>query len=188
MNFHKDILLIDLESTGLDVAKHEIIQIGAILLDKKTLKEKKVFYTFVKPTKWKQRDPEAMAVNNITAEQLKLAPSLKQVITEFGKLFDPKQVILAHYGGPLDMDMMRAAYKKLGKRWEFDHHFFNLWGLFFSFVALKGKIFDKKKFAGFSLDHFIKYFGMEVPPGRHDALTDCRVEADIFRLVMKELK
>ena len=35
MNFKKDLLLIDLETTGLDAGKHEIIQIAAILLDKK---------------------------------------------------------------------------------------------------------------------------------------------------------
>src|SRR4051812_14401979 len=37
--FNKDILLLDIESTGTDVTKHEIIQLAAILLDKKTLKE-----------------------------------------------------------------------------------------------------------------------------------------------------
>ena len=32
--------MIDMEFTGIDIAKHEIIQIAAIVLDKKTLKEK----------------------------------------------------------------------------------------------------------------------------------------------------
>ena len=40
MNFYKDILLIDLETTGLDAGRHEIVQIAAVLLDKKTLKER----------------------------------------------------------------------------------------------------------------------------------------------------
>ena len=41
--FNKDLLVLDIESTGTDVTKHEIIQLAGILLDKKTLKEKKVF-------------------------------------------------------------------------------------------------------------------------------------------------
>jgi len=177
MNFKKDILLVDLESTGLDPSKHEIIQIAAILLDKKTLREKRFFNTYVKPQKWKNRDPQAMKINKIEFEQLKLAPLLKFAITEFNKYFNPRNVIFSHYGGPLDTDMMRAAYKKCNLKFEFDHHYFNLWGLFYSYMALKEKIFDKKKFAGFGLDDFLNYFEISVPDGRHDALTDCRVEA-----------
>ena len=41
MNFERDILLIDTEFTGFDIDKHEIIQLAAVLLDKKTLKEKR---------------------------------------------------------------------------------------------------------------------------------------------------
>jgi DNA polymerase III epsilon subunit-like protein len=187
MDFHKDILLIDLECTGLDSSKHEIIQIAAVLLDKKTLKEKRFFSTYVRPTKWKNRDPEAMAVNKIKHEQLKLAPSLGQAMDEFSKLFDPKKVILSHYGGPLDMDMMRTAYKKCHKNFTFDYHYFNLWGLFFSYMSAKDKVFHKKKFTGFSLDDLLAYFNVKIPDGRHDALTDCRVEAELLRNVMSKL-
>ncbi len=187
MNFHKDILLVDLESTGLDASRHEIIQIAAVLLDKKTLKEKKHFSCYVKPQKWKQRDPEAMAVNNISYEQLRLAPTLVEAIAGFETIFDPKKVILSHYGGPLDTDMLRVAYKKIGKAFPFDHHYFNLWGLFFAYVAAREKLFQKNKFTGFSLDDFIGYFHFAIPKDRHDALTDCRVEAEIFRNIMKEI-
>ena len=188
MNFHKDILLIDLESTGLDPIKHEIIQLAAILLDKKTLKEKKFFTTYVRPIKWKTRDPEAMQVNKISYEQLKLAPKLDAVIAEFHALFDARKVIISHYGGPLDMDMLRAAYKKTGKKFEFDHHYFNLWALFFSYVSAHEKIFKKNKFTGFGLDDFIRYFKIRLPEDRHDALTDCRVEAEVLRKVMVALR
>ena len=42
MNFKRDILLIDTEFSGFDVPKkHDLLQIAAVLLDKKTLKEKK---------------------------------------------------------------------------------------------------------------------------------------------------
>ena len=35
MNFKKDILLIDTEFSGFDIDKHEILQLSAVLLDKK---------------------------------------------------------------------------------------------------------------------------------------------------------
>ena len=72
--FNKDLLVLDIEATGVDFSKHELIQIAAILLDKKTLKEKKRFESFIRPRKWKNRSAEAMAVNQITWDMVKDAP------------------------------------------------------------------------------------------------------------------
>jgi DNA polymerase-3 subunit epsilon len=186
MDFKKDILLIDLEMTGLDPAKQEIIQLGAILLDAKTLKEKKAFDTFVKPSKWKNRDHESMAVNKITWDQVKDAPSLKEVLKEFHQIFSPKKVVLAYYGGPIDMDFLRLAFKKAGIKWQFDYHFFNLWGLFFSYFAAHDKLKNNTKFTGFSLDDFIRNFKIKAE-NRHDALADCRAEAEVLRKVIANM-
>ncbi len=188
MNFKKDILLIDLETTGLDSTKHEIIQLGAVLLDKKTLKEKKVFNTYVKPSKWKNRDPESMEINKISFDQVKDAPGLKEVLKEFHELFPPSTVVLSYYGGPLDMDFLRFAYKRMGKKWQFDYHFFNLWGLFYAYLAGKNKLKNTKRFTGFTLDDFVKIFKIKKSENRHDALADCRIEAEILRKVMEHLK
>lgn len=186
MDFKKDILLVDLETTGLDASKHEIIQLAAILLDRKTLKEKKVFNVYVKPQKWKTRSKEAMAVNGIVWEQLSDAPTLKEALTMFAKAFDPASVLLSHYGGPVDTDFLRAAYKTLKKPFPFDHHYFNVWGVFFAYLAKKNMLTNTKRFAGFTLDDIMKKFKVTAD-GRHDGLVDCRVEAEILRRVMKDL-
>ncbi len=180
MDFKKDLLLIDLEATGLDASRHEIIQIAAILLDKKTLKEKEVFSSYIKPLEWVNRDLEAMKVNGIAPSQLKDAPDLKKVLGDFNRLFNPKTVILSYYGGPLDMDFLRAAYKKAGIKWQFDYHYLNLWGVFYSFLGAKNLLTNKKKFAGFSLEDLMKRFKIK-SKNRHDALEDCRIEAEVLR-------
>ncbi|QQS22543.1 hypothetical protein IPM19_02830 [bacterium] len=84
--FNKDILIIDVEATGVDFNKHELLELAGVLLDKKTLNEKKRFESFVKPTKWKNRDPEAMAVNKMTWDMVKGAPSLKTVLKSSKRL------------------------------------------------------------------------------------------------------
>ena len=184
--FNRDILLIDIEATGLDSNKHEIIQLAGILLDKKTLKEKVTYSSYIKPVKWKNRDPEAMAVNKLTLSDLKGAPSAKQVAKEFDEIF-PKNVILAYYGGVLDIDFIRALYKEIGRKQPFDYHFFNLWGLFYPYLAKTGGLTNKKRFAGFTIEDLIKKFKIK-PEKRHDALGDCRVEAEILRQIMKRLR
>src|SRR4051812_1032471 len=107
--FNKDILVLDIEATGINVTKHEIIQLAAVLLDKKTLKEKKSFNSFVKPKKWSTREPEAMAINNIAWAQLKNAPSIKSVLQKFNRTFG-HNCIPSTYGGNLDIIFLPAAY------------------------------------------------------------------------------
>jgi len=146
MNFKRDILLIDLEFSGFDIKKHEILQLAAVLLDKKTLREKKVFSSYIKPTKWKHRDPESMNVNKITFDIAKGAPPLQQVIKRFDKVFG-HNVILAAYVGFNDKRFLLEAYKKAKIKYRFDYHFFDLWGLFYAYLAkknqLKGEAQDK---------------------------------------------
>ncbi len=184
-NFKKDLLLIDLEMTGLDVHKHEIIQIAGVLLDSQTLEEKACFNAFAKSIRWQNRDRESMRVNGIKAEWVSHAPSLSVVLKAFSKKFNPKQVILCNYGGPMDMDFLRKAYADSKLKWQFDYHFFNLWAYFFAVLARKNQLTNKKKFTGFSLDDLVKKFKIKNLGSRHDALTDCRIEAEVLRRMIK---
>lgn len=185
--FNKDLLLLDIESTGTDVTKHEIIQLAAILLDKKTLKEKKVFSSYIKPRHWAKRDPEAMAVCKITWDQVKDAPSIKAVLQEFNRKFG-KNVIPAHYGGNMDVIFLPAAYRVAGMRYPFEYHTFNMWPICYAYMAKKKKLTNPRRFVGFSLEDIAEHFGIPPEADRHDALGDCRYEAAILRKLLKALK
>ncbi len=186
--FKKDILLFDLEMTGLDVTKHEIIQIAAILLDRKTLKEKKSFSTFVKPQRWAKRDPEAMAVNKISAEDLKNAPSMATALKKFNKTFG-SDVTPAMYGGNLDIVFFPAAYRSVKMKYPFTLQYtFNLWPLCYFYMAKHKKLTNPKKFAGFTLEDVGTALGVKKIENRHNAIVDCQYEAEIFRALVKKLK
>lgn len=188
MNFKKDILLIDAEFSGFDIQKHEILQLAGILLDRKTLKEKKAFSSFVKPTKWKNRDRESMEVNKISFDMVKGAPTLQQVIKKFDKTFG-HNIILAAYVGYNDKRFLLEAYRKSKIKFPFDYHYFDLWGLFYAYLAEKNKLNSKKDFAGFGLEYLIKMFKVKVDKNElHDALVDCRVEAEVLRKVILQMK
>lgn len=187
MNFYKDILLVDLEMTGLDVARHEIIQIAAVLLDKETLKEKKSFVSFARPKAWQRRDKVSMEVNKISWESLKDAPDLKQVLQDFAKAFALKKTVLSYYGGPLDIDFLKAAFKRNNLSWQFDYHYFNLWPVFYVYMAERNLLKNKKKHAGFTLEDIAGHFGVTIEGARHDALFDCRLEAEILRAIHSQI-
>jgi DNA polymerase III alpha subunit (gram-positive type) len=185
--FNKDLLLLDIEATGIDVTKHEIIQLAAVLLDKKTLKEKKSFNMFTKPSNWTKRSAEAMAVNNINWEQLKDAPSLKTALQKFNRAFG-KNVIPTTYGGNLDIIFLPAAYRSVGMKYPFEYHTFNIWPVCYTYMAKKKLLKNKKRFVGFSLEDIGDHLKVPRLPGRHDALIDCRYEADVLRALLKALK
>jgi DNA polymerase III epsilon subunit-like protein len=185
--FNKDLLMLDIEATGTDVTKHEIIQLAGIVLDKKTLKEKKSFTSYVKPENWKNRDPEAMAVCNITWDQLKDAPSLKSVLTNFDKTFG-KNVIPTTYGGNLDIVFLPAAYRKAKMKYPFEYHTFNIWPLCYAYMAQRKQLKNDKRFVGFSLEDLGDYLNVKRMPGRHDALGDCLYQANIMRALLKRMK
>ena len=185
MNFKKDLLLVDLEMTGLDVKRHEIIQLAAVLLDKQTLKEKRSLSFYIKPKYWERRDLESMAVNKITLGQLKKGLSLKAALTKFSKFFNPSQVVISFYGGPMDMDFLRAAYQKAGLKWKFDYHYFNLWAVFYFYLAKANRLTDPHKHAGFTLEGLAKRLKVNLKGARHDALYDCRFEAEILRRIRR---
>ena len=186
MKFSKDILLIDLETTGLDSAKYEIIQLAAIVLDKKTLKEKSEYSSFIKPNNWSTRDGESMAINKIEYAQVRPAPALKSVLLELSSL-TKQPVILANWGGHLDSVFLQTAYRKTKLDYPFDYHIFNIWGLAFAYLAKKELLKNSKKYTGFSLNDLVKRFKIKNQGQRHDALADCRLEAEVLRHIMKKL-
>ena len=162
MNFKRDILLIDTEFSGFDVPKkHDLLQIAAVLLDKKTLKEKKSFNVYIRPTKWKSRDPASMKVNKITWDMVKGAPSLALAIKKFNRAM-PHNVIQAFYVGYNDKRILSDAYKRAGIKWPFDYHYFDLWALFYGYLAKHNQLNSKKDFAGFGLEYLIKKFKIKI--------------------------
>ncbi len=186
--FNKDILIYDIEATGIDVTQHEIIQLAAILLDKKTLKEKASFSSYIKPKNWDNRDPESIDINKITWEKLKKAPSLKTVLNNFCKQFKPTEVIPTTYGGNLDIIFFPAAFRSCKIKYPFDYHTLNFWALCYIFMATNKQLKNQDRFAGFTLEELAGYLKIKTPSNLHDALTDCRYEAEVFRKLIKHIK
>ena len=77
------LVLIDFETTGLDPQKHEIIEIGALLCDPKTLDICWEYESKLKPVMIDQAQPEALAVNGYTPELWKDAQAFIPGFTDF---------------------------------------------------------------------------------------------------------
>jgi len=187
MDFKKDLLIVDTELTGLEADRHEIIQLAAVLLDRKTLKEKAFFNTYIRPVKWSGRDPEAMKVNGLALGQLKTAPKLGLAIKQFAKKFNPNKVMLTAYVGWVDKRFLLAAFKKSKIKWEFDYHYLDIWSLAYVILAKRGQLKRQAEFTGFNLETLLEKFKIKLTGSHHDALFDCRAEAEILRRIMRQV-
>ncbi len=185
--FYRDLLLIDIESTGLNPCTHDLIQLAGILLDKKTLKEKASFNRYLQPTNWRNWDPVSMQVNGIARAVLKKeALPIRQALKEFSMLHK-SPVLLAHWAGDfVDGPFLKKAYNYIHEPYPFDHHSFNIWPLACSFLSSQGKFPNKKYPMGFAFEDLVKLLHIPLLP-RHDALNDCRNEAEVLRVLMKKL-
>jgi len=173
--FSKDILLIDFETTGLDLKKSLPIQLGAVLLDKQTLAEKDYFLSFIKQD-LSDMPEESAKVHGITEEHLKDAPLPNEVIASFLDQFGV-EVYLASWNEMLDHTMLSKMLDGVGKDiYIHDYHFFDVWSLaYMHMVRLdRGDIVRSEQ--------TFQYFGL---PSRsaHNALEDCRHTAEVLRKV-----
>jgi len=104
----KQFVVLDIETTGLDSSKHEIIEIGAIKVTRDSLNHP-TFQTLIKPT---QKIPKKITqITGITADMIdKEGLELKTELTEFIDFIGDLELVA--YNAPFDMGFLRnAAYK-----------------------------------------------------------------------------
>ncbi len=182
--FSKDILLIDFESTGFtrDTETNDVIdpgdptQLGAVLLDRKTLAEKHHFLSDI------QADPARLDAwvlehTDITAERVKNAPSSKQVARDFIEAFGT-DVYLASWNVSFDRAWLDAFLRALHRRETmYDYHHIDVWTLAYTYLCEQGHPEVVRSEETFRL------FGQDAR-GAHNALDDCRRTAEVLRAII----
>lgn len=116
----RPLLFIDLEMTGLNPLTHEIIEVGAVVVNGRTLEIEKEYEVKVAPQHIELASPEALEVNGYTSEAWKDAKPLREVLEELNKLAPGG--ILAGWNVWTDAMFLKLAYVKEDLQWNFDYH------------------------------------------------------------------
>lgn len=186
MNFHGNLpAAIDFETTGLDPAEHEIIQVAVQPLTDDLFPHPihPAFYETIRPVR--PVTVEAMAVNGLDLDALTAAPEAAEVAMWLDEWFN-------QLGLPADRKLVPIAHN-----WAFENSFLNAWlgaphkERLFHYHARDTAIvcgyLKDKEIAGLhenrvslSLTKLCVYFGVanEKP---HDALSDARACAELYR-------
>lgn len=187
--FTKDLLVIDTETTGLDIAKHSLIQVAAVRLNGSTLAEIDRYSTYVRlePEAWQLQDPKALEVHKISFDSLASAPVLESVLTELEKRFAPEDVLLSAYNLPFDFGFLYEAYRRLGKKMPYDFHGVDIWAFAYQYWCNVEHALNPHKRLGFGLSDVAALLGVTTTGTFHDALTDCEVEAEVLRRLLARI-
>lgn len=177
--FDRDLLVFDVETTGINPRVHQIVSIGALLIDRTTLDTVKSMSTLVQltPEAFAQASPTAMQIHGLTLGQLEAAPTPAEVVTQFLDTFGA-DFYFCGWNVCFDTQFLRALFDQAGHLPDFDalpYHRLDLWGLL-QLAWLRGVILAPPD----SLSIACGLFGIP-RPSVHDAMEDARVTALILR-------
>lgn len=168
----KRLLLIDVETTGLDPQRDSIVQIASCVLEKDDLHEERHFESLVRPDT--TMTESARDVHGLSDAQLESAPQLAEVIERFSR-YAPTDAILCGHNVGFDASFLRSAYQRLNREYPFDYHTVDIWSLAFFILGAEGL-----STGPFNLNQLCALYG--IPRGRHhSALEDVRASAMVLR-------
>ena len=173
----RKLLFIDLETTGLDFNRHEIIEVGCLLVDGKSLKVIDEYHARVKPEHIETADKEGLKVSGYSKRKWKDALPLKEVLKEVVK-FAPKAMVA---GWKVDFDwwFLDTNLKKLGVKHQFDYHLVDVISI--AYIHLRSQKRPKK----LNLRSVARSLGIRVDE-QHSAMTDIRATYEVFKKLMED--
>lgn len=108
----------DLECTGLEPERHEIIQIARVVVDtvEQTIIPSLTMSEYIQPSRWDQRDHSAMKVNEITREKLQCEGIPKQQALEgFRSGLNWNETVLAAWGADFEAKFLQDAFRQIDR-------------------------------------------------------------------------
>lgn len=110
MDAYSDYVVIDIETSGLDPQKDEIIELSALKIEKNTISER--FYSLVKPTKILTKDVEYLT--GITNDELTEKRPINDILPNFLNIVGDRPLVAHNID--FDIKFLNAALNKAGKQ------------------------------------------------------------------------
>ena len=167
----------DVETTGTDSQSHEIVEIGAVLLDACTLESLREFQSFVRPEQFQNANPRALQIHGLTAQELESAPTASEVLDRFQETFGSDYIFCGWNIG-FDTQFLSALFRRVHKQTQFDaldYHKVDLWSLL-ELAWVCGLCPQHPK----SLSDVCQMLHIERSLA-HNALQDARIAAQVLR-------
>lgn len=176
--FSRPIAVTDVETTGIDPAIQEIIEIGMVLIDQKTLEVLDTLNLKIKPEHLETASKESLAVNGYNDLDWEQAITLKQAMALYGE--KTKDAIFCAHGVTFDWSFIFEAFRKTGIQNQMDYHRIDLFTL--AWAKLKNAGLQK-----FNLSEIAKFLNLPEEPQPHRAINGATTAYEIYKKLMSDL-
>jgi DNA polymerase III epsilon subunit-like protein len=166
---------IDIEATGLNIIKHEILEIGGVI-STPALEIIEEFEIKIKPEHIENADPVSLKINHYDPVQWTEAKSLEEAMKIFSAKV--KDCIMVGQNVAFDSAYLEYAFRKTGIANTMHYHKLD------TFSIAWAKLRDNKDIEKFSLRDLGKYFGIE-NKNAHNALSDARATFELYKKLME---
>lgn len=177
-------LVIDVETTGLDPKKYSIVSIGAVDFEN----PERQFYGECKAWDGALVSEEALEVNGFTEEQVRdtAKKSLEEIMNEFKKWVDESgNVTLAGQNPAFDRDFLNDSFHRANIDFKFAARNVDLHSVAYYDHLKRGIAIPlKNRHSDLSLDKIARYAGLTEEPRPHNALNGAKFEAESFSRIM----
>jgi DNA polymerase III epsilon subunit-like protein len=178
-------LVVDLETTGLEARLHGIVQIGAVWLTG----GQGEFFLECRAWPGAQIDPGAFKVNGLSPERCEDASLMSEAeaVTKFLQWIGPQPVLLAGLNPSFDRAFLHAAMRraatgdKLSKSQLFPHRTLDLHSLAVRYALQRQEPVPSR---GFYTNEIYALLGMAPEPEPHVALVGAQMEAEAIRRLL----
>ncbi len=173
-------IIVDMESSGLDPLTHSLLSIGAVNFSNPS----ETFYGECRVWNGAHIDPAALAINGFsTAEatdpQKQGDKELIASFLDWAQRFEERTI--AGQNPSADRDFLRAAAHRYHFNWPFACRTIDLHSIAYFHMIRRGiKPPEKNGHSALNLDSILQYVGVPQEPKPHNGLRGARYEAEAF--------
>jgi len=174
----KKIAFVDIETTGVDPYKHEILEIGCLVAkqnDDGSFVMIEEFEVKVKPEHIENAEPQALRINGYDEANWMFAHTLEEALRLMNQKLGDDATMIAH-NITFDYSFIINAYSRLGMKDPFFHKYDTL-----TMAMMRFK--DEEDTQRLSLRALCEKFGIKNEKA-HTALADVRATFEVFKRLM----
>ena len=167
-----NLAFIDLETTGLDPEKHEIIEIGALVVKQPELKIIDELDVKVKPLHIETADPAALRINGYRESEWLFAADLSQAL----KLLAEKtqNAVMVAQNVTFDWSFLNKAFRATGIVNKMHYHKLDLISMAYA------KLYKDERLERYNLRELAGFFNIENKKA-HSAMSDIKTAFEIYK-------
>ncbi len=180
-------IVVDLETSGLDEKKHSILSIGAVEFNNPD----NIFYGECRMRDDADVDPAALAVNGFTLDYIAdRGKSCQELVSDFREwAIKIEDRTLAGMVPSFDMNFLRSHFELYSLDWIFGYRYIDLHSAFYVYLAATNKEIPLKDgiLMG-SLDFILAHLDIKKRTSQiHNALEDARLAREAFHTIIDRL-